>query len=170
MPVSAPKPSANIALKRLTVEAAIETVDTPKEPAIRVLPTLQSSGIKPRFLADRVPRSGYPLYSSILSHTPELQCFRRFGEVRMRILLMKQDDVTLLEQELFEVDRVEKATLFLGSKRLDRNKKRKDILGKLETALADYGKRREISFELIFLPLFYPGCSSWLTQLSQITF
>ena len=65
---------------------------------------------------------------------------RRFSASRARILLMKQDRVSILEQELERVDREEPSVLFLGNSRRDRNPRRKEVLEKLCDALADYGK------------------------------
>jgi hypothetical protein len=64
---------------------------------------------------------------------------RRFSTLRARLLLLKQDNVSVLEKKLEQVDRDEKAQLFLGKSRADKNVKRQEILGEIDTALADYG-------------------------------
>lgn len=58
----------------------------------------------------------------------------------MWLLLIKQDKLTLLEQELLRTDQAEDAELFLGSVRRDKNAQRKEVLGRLEAALKDYGE------------------------------
>ena len=60
--------------------------------------------------------------------------------VRMRLQLLKQDEVSRLEKELNAVDRCEKRELFLGSCRGDTNQDRLAVLTRLEKALAEYGK------------------------------
>lgn len=124
------------------VESALESRVTPKAPAIYFEPIVPRNS-KPRLETKDPPPSGYPSYCSYLSRNPELQCFRRFSEVRMRILLFKQDAVTQLEQELWKVDREEEdSTLWLDTNRRDKNEVRKTVLQDLEVALKDYGKRR----------------------------
>jgi len=53
---------------------------------------------------------------------------------------MKQDRVSVLEQELELVDQEERLELFLGNCRRDQNPQRKAVLEKLCNALSDYGK------------------------------
>ena len=60
--------------------------------------------------------------------------------VRMRLQLLKQDEVSRLEEELNAVDRCEKRELFLGSCRRDTNQDRLAVVTRLEKALAEYGK------------------------------
>lgn len=64
---------------------------------------------------------------------------RRFEIIRNRLLLWKQDEVARLEETLTEVDQAETTFIFLGSLRDDHNGARKQIMEKLDTALADYG-------------------------------
>lgn len=54
---------------------------------------------------------------------------------------MKQDKLSLLEQELDQVDKDETRQLFLGSCRRDQNAHRKHVMHELDKALADYGMR-----------------------------
>lgn len=55
------------------------------------------------------------------------------------MLLLKQDELSLLESQLDHIDNEETRELFLGNRRRDRNTERKDILGKIGIALASYG-------------------------------
>jgi hypothetical protein len=57
----------------------------------------------------------------------------------MRLLLLKQDEIIILEASLDSIDSQEDRQLFLGSARRDTNTARKDVVGKLTTALAEYG-------------------------------
>lgn len=59
----------------------------------------------------------------------------------MRLLLLKQDEVTLLEEALDKIDANEDHEFFLGCSRMDRNAARQDVLRNLKTALQEYGKK-----------------------------
>jgi hypothetical protein len=63
----------------------------------------------------------------------------------MRLLLMKQDRITLLEQELSRLDKEEEAELFLGNVRRDKNSLRNDVLERLDGELGLYGKFQHLS-------------------------
>lgn len=88
---------------------------------------------------------GYPLFTTLLSADKSFQVFRRFTRVRMRLLLVKQDQVSMLEHRLEALDRNEPCPLFLGSIRMDKNKERAAILDQLTTALREYGELPELS-------------------------
>jgi hypothetical protein len=57
----------------------------------------------------------------------------------MRLLLLKQDQISMLEESLDRTDKDEACELFLGCRRRDGNDERRQILEKLETALHEYG-------------------------------
>ncbi|KAI8711118.1 hypothetical protein NCS52_01487200 [Fusarium sp. LHS14.1] len=81
---------------------------------------------------------GYPQFTALLAaHRPWFIC-RRFDKLRARLLLLKQDKLTDLEQRLEQIDREEETLLFLGRSRIDGNKSRLSTLSEIETALADY--------------------------------
>ncbi|KAK3983803.1 hypothetical protein QBC44DRAFT_338052 [Cladorrhinum sp. PSN332] len=83
-------------------------------------------------------RSGYPRFTALISaHNPYLLC-RRFDKVRARLLLLKQDKLSILEERLEQVDREETSLLFLGKSRCDRNVERLALLSEIESGLADY--------------------------------
>ena len=84
-------------------------------------------------------RPGYPQYAALLGSHASFHIWRRFLRARARLLLLKQDKVCLLESQLDEIDQHETRELFLGNNRRDRNKKREQILTKLEDALSKYG-------------------------------
>jgi hypothetical protein len=84
-------------------------------------------------------RPGYPRYCALLSSHPSFQNFRRFTRIRMRLLLLKQDEISVLEERLDSLDSSEDRGLFLGSMRQDSNPRRLQVIQSLNTALAEYG-------------------------------
>lgn len=66
--------------------------------------------------------------------------FRRFSGLRTRLLLLAQDEIVHLEERLHRIDKIEKARLFLASRREDRNPERESIISQLHMRLAAYGK------------------------------
>lgn len=59
--------------------------------------------------------------------------------MRTRLLLIKQDKLSLLEEQLDRVDSEETALTFLGCARRDANSERRRVLDDVNNALADYG-------------------------------
>lgn len=59
--------------------------------------------------------------------------------MRARLLLRKQDELSLLEEQLDEIDRTETKKLYLGNMRREKNERRKDVLQRMDSALKDYG-------------------------------
>jgi hypothetical protein len=57
----------------------------------------------------------------------------------MRMLLIKQDEISILEEELSKLDQDEPSEMFLGSSRQDMNQARKSVLSKLDKAFKLYG-------------------------------
>lgn len=74
----------------------------------------------------------------ISANTPFFMC-RRFCRLRARLLLLKQDNLAVLEQQLDQIDEQESIHLFLGKSRCDANERRLSILSKIELELANYG-------------------------------
>lgn len=84
-------------------------------------------------------RPGYPRFTALISaHGPYFLC-RRFDKLRARILLLKQNKLSMLEERLEQVDSEEPSPLFLGKSRCDRNAERLSLLSQIEACLADYG-------------------------------
>ena len=52
----------------------------------------------------------------------------------------KQDELSVLEQQLEEIDRAESKLLYLGSLRRDQNPECKRIIDEIGIALRDYGE------------------------------
>ena len=83
---------------------------------------------------------GYPQLSRLYVAHPSFAICRRFLTIRARLLLMKQDELSILEEQLDAIDRNEPRKLFLGNARRDRNKSRKKTLRMMDTLLKDYGE------------------------------
>ncbi|KAK5693657.1 hypothetical protein LTR97_010226 [Elasticomyces elasticus] len=83
-------------------------------------------------------RPGYPRFSALIAaYEPYFVC-RRFLRLRARLLLLKQDQLTLLERDLDDIDSNESHLLFLGQSRSDGNTQRLELLKQIEGSLADY--------------------------------
>lgn len=85
-------------------------------------------------------RPGYPRFAALIASHTSFHVCRRFLRIRARLLLLKQDELSLLESQLDRIDHEETRKLFLGNRRRDKNPERKEILMKLEVALASYGE------------------------------
>ncbi|KAI9771000.1 MAG: hypothetical protein M1840_002704 [Geoglossum simile] len=83
-------------------------------------------------------RPGYPRFSALIAAHDSFQICRRFSHLRARLLLLKQDKLSILEQQLEKIDAHESAPLFLGSSRDDKNDERSSTLSEIDRALADY--------------------------------
>ena len=84
-------------------------------------------------------RPGYPRFSALVAAHNSFHICRRFSNLRARLLFLKQDKLSMLEEQLERIDSVERAALFLGSSRDDTNDERRAVLSDIDAALADYG-------------------------------
>ncbi|KAL9479977.1 hypothetical protein ACSS6W_004763 [Trichoderma asperelloides] len=96
---------------------------------------------------------GYPRYSALLNSDKSFQVWRRFSTLRTRLLLLKQDELSRLEEQLENIDAEDERSfpIFLGNNREDNNQDRKEILKKIDIALNDYDsflKRQYRTFNL----------------------
>lgn len=89
---------------------------------------------------------GYPQFSALVGAHDTFQIYCRFSNLRSRLLLYKQDSLSVLEKRLNDIDNNERSPLFLGSRRRDKNEERKDIMGKIDVELAEYGKMAPSKF------------------------
>ncbi|KAI1127945.1 hypothetical protein F5Y10DRAFT_292493 [Nemania abortiva] len=105
------------------------------------------TGVKARKIEDYNP--GYPRFSALISAHGPYFLSRRFDKLRARLLLLKQDRLSMLEEELEGVDREEASPIFLGKSRCDRNEKRKSLLSKIESGLADYDQFAERTYRVL---------------------
>jgi hypothetical protein len=82
-------------------------------------------------------QAGYPRYAALLSTHPAFHNFRSFTRARMRLLLIKKDEIAVFEQSLGEVDAAEERDLFLGCLRRDTNIERRTILQNLKSTISE---------------------------------
>ncbi|GFG20206.1 hypothetical protein IFM5058_10512 [Aspergillus udagawae] len=87
--------------------------------------------------------SGYPRFSALIAADDSFRIFRRFSNLRYRLLLLKQNSISTLEEQLQQLDRDETATIFLGSARRDRNQERINLLSKISNELSQYDEMIE---------------------------
>ena len=85
-------------------------------------------------------RPGYPQFSALVGSHDAFHVYRRFSSTRARLLLLKQDRVSALEQQLEKIDHEETSPLFLGAARRDCNAARLQVLDDIDAALAEYGR------------------------------
>jgi hypothetical protein len=92
------------------------------------------------------PRSrGYPRLATFLDSDESFSVFRRFGYIQSRLLLEKQDDLRILEEELDILDEVHLAHhgYSLTTRREideDKYQSRRDLLQALEKKFCEYGR------------------------------
>jgi len=84
-------------------------------------------------------RAGYPRFSAFVAANPDFLVCRRFLRLRSRLLYLKQDKLSQLEQQLDNLDQNETSPLFLGMSRRDGNTARVSLLSQISVALGDYG-------------------------------
>ncbi|KAJ3579162.1 hypothetical protein NPX13_g1401 [Xylaria arbuscula] len=100
------------------------------------IPNTSAPGVPSKCIEDYRP--GYPRLCALLgAHDGFMMC-RRFRRLRARILLLKQDRITCLEEQLDKVDQDEPMPVFLGKSRGDINSERLSVLSQIESAIADY--------------------------------
>lgn len=95
--------------------------------------------------------AGYPRFSALLASHDSFQIYRRFNNLRSRLLLLKQDRLALLEKKLEKIDCDEVTQghpLYLGSNRRDANNERASVLKDIENTLAEYGEPIPLTFSL----------------------
>ncbi|KAM3080652.1 hypothetical protein ACMFMG_005587 [Clarireedia jacksonii] len=83
-------------------------------------------------------KSGYPRFTALVSAHDSFFLCRRFDKLRARLLLLKQDRLSILEQKLDQIDQEETSLIFLGKSRWDKNSDRISTLSEIESCLADY--------------------------------
>ncbi|RDA95040.1 hypothetical protein CP533_2193 [Ophiocordyceps camponoti-saundersi (nom. inval.)] len=103
-----------------------------------------------KFLEDYRP--GYPRYAALISSNGPYFLCRRFNKLRARLLLLKQDRLSMLEQRLDRVDEEEASALFLGKSRVDKNVERRSLQLEIESCLADYDQFVERTYRLLSYP------------------
>jgi hypothetical protein len=112
---------------------------------------------------------GYPRFTAFIStYGPYFVC-RRFDKLRARLLLLKQDKLTLLEEQLEILDDQEPCILFHAKSRSDRNIQRATILSDIEACLADYDRFAERTQRWLGLSLAKPRDIEILRNWSDAT-
>jgi hypothetical protein len=84
-------------------------------------------------------RPGYPRFAAIIGAHKPFQIARRFSRLRSRLLLYKQDEISVLEAQLDAADEEEISALYLGNRRRDQNEVRKRVVDEITLALREYG-------------------------------
>lgn len=86
--------------------------------------------------------SGYPNLAAFNDSSECFMLYRRFGYLQSRVLLDRQDEMRLLEEELDAFDRSNPSQL-VSRAGLDESlaTPRKDLLRRVETAFCSYCKR-----------------------------
>ncbi|KAK3343400.1 hypothetical protein B0T25DRAFT_554244 [Lasiosphaeria hispida] len=88
-------------------------------------------------------RPGYPRFAAIIGAHAPFHISQRFSRLRSRLLLLKQDEISVLEAQLDAVDEAETNALYLGNRRRDRNEVRKRVVDEISLALRDYDELLE---------------------------
>lgn len=87
---------------------------------------------------------GYPRLAAFLDSDENFMVFRRFGYLQARLLLEKQDELRLLEEELDGLDArmhaKRPADLITRDLRAATRAPRKDLIEKIENTFCEYGK------------------------------
>ncbi|OTA56922.1 hypothetical protein K449DRAFT_387314 [Hypoxylon sp. EC38] len=114
----------------------------------------------PQYLSDSYTRRpkqiedhpmGYPRFSALIASHDSFYICRRFSSLRARLLLRKQDNLSILEERLENIDRNECNPLRLGSYRRDNNEERQSVLSEIDKALSDYDDLIERSHRILAL-------------------
>ncbi|KAH7412874.1 hypothetical protein BKA64DRAFT_740624 [Cadophora sp. MPI-SDFR-AT-0126] len=89
-----------------------------------------------------VDHVGYPRLATVLISDEDLMLYRRFTYLQSRLLLHKQDELRVLEVELDQMDKFDKANnpLLLMSREFDDAQagERKELLTRIETKFNEY--------------------------------
>ncbi|KAK1838550.1 hypothetical protein CCHR01_18822 [Colletotrichum chrysophilum] len=121
--------------KPVDLELGCQTTNVPQGKKSKTVP--RSYGLWLIYLVEDY-RAGYPRFAALIAASDSFFTFRRFLRLRARILLLKQDHLSVLEEQLDQLDENEESPLFLGRSRCDKNDARHSLLREIEQCLADY--------------------------------
>src|SRR6266536_5757218 len=86
---------------------------------------------------------GYPRLAGLLDSDDNFMIYRRFGFLSTRLLLDKQDELRLLEEELDEIDKYDAKDFPVRHKTRNLSeedaRERRDLLGKIKKEYCEYG-------------------------------
>ncbi|PMD31747.1 hypothetical protein L207DRAFT_572531 [Hyaloscypha variabilis F] len=94
-------------------------------------------------------RAGYPRFCAYVAANPDFLICRRFLRLRSRLLCLKQDKLSQLEEQLDNLDHNETSPLFLGMSRCDRNTARTSLLSQVSVLLDDYDSFLEKTHQIL---------------------
>ncbi|KAK1965460.1 hypothetical protein LY78DRAFT_637519 [Colletotrichum sublineola] len=118
-------------------------------------------------------RAGYPRFAALLAANDSFFVFRRFSRLRARILLLKQDRLSVLEEKLDQLDEHEESPLFLGKSRCDKNEARRALLQEMESCLADYDAFTDRTHRALALSVAEPrdiiSLQNWVENSSSLS-
>ncbi|KAK4231616.1 hypothetical protein QBC38DRAFT_226349 [Podospora fimiseda] len=84
-------------------------------------------------------REGYPRLAAFLNSEKEFTAFRHFGQVHVRLLLEKQDEIAQLEERLDQLDKNETNDFALRTRREHpRSDERRALFAELEAKVVSY--------------------------------
>ncbi|KAH7395829.1 hypothetical protein BKA64DRAFT_674759 [Cadophora sp. MPI-SDFR-AT-0126] len=94
---------------------------------------------------ERSPQ-GYPQIAAFLDACDEFAMLRKFGRVRLRVLLNLQAEISHIESELDRLDREDDSSemnfrLRSSEQCFDRHGQQKDLYRRLQSKLSEYGKK-----------------------------
>ncbi|KAF3034659.1 hypothetical protein E8E12_001493 [Didymella heteroderae] len=109
-----------------------------------------ANSTRPQYIEDKY-RDGYPRFAALVGAHSPFFFSRRFNRLRARLLLLKQDKLSQLEEKLDKIDQNETFPIFLGVSRLDANAERLSTLAAIEASLDDYDKFVQSSRNMLSL-------------------
>ncbi|KAI1120330.1 hypothetical protein F5Y10DRAFT_273172 [Nemania abortiva] len=115
------------------------TFDIEIDPRVECQLTAKTKKFGQQFSIVEEYRAGYPRFCAFVAANPDFLICRRFVRLRSRLLSLKQDKLSQLEQQLDDLDQNETSPLFLGMSRCDRNTARTSLLAQISLLLDDYG-------------------------------
>lgn len=109
-------------------------------------------------IVDDHPR-GYPQLAAFVNSDDNFLIARKYGFLRSRVLLYRQDELSVLEKDLIALDDddKEKREIALTSRKHDEQTdkdpifSRKVLIQKIDDKLKEYGKRTNLYLFLFFL-------------------
>jgi hypothetical protein len=88
---------------------------------------------------------GYPQLAAFQNSDPNFRIYRRYGTLRNRVILYRQQELAIMEKELSDLDKEDDEakngkTASYKKDRADPESQRLKLIGEIETKLKQYGK------------------------------